>query len=94
MARLAVETYLASLQGEKQHMARKRVQAGMVLAEGLPTTPWSPIELECVDIRYRPKMMASPLMPSELEVAELLCTVRPDFVLKASRSKTGSTPPP
>lgn len=71
MARLAVETYLESLQGEEQMTAWRRVQAGMILAEGLPTTPWSPIELEKVGNRYRPKVITSPPTRSELEVAEL-----------------------
>jgi hypothetical protein len=71
MARLAVETYLESLEGDERQVAWKRVQAGMVLAEGLPTTPWSPTELEFVDKRYRPKTVPLPPSPLELEVADL-----------------------
>ena len=71
MARLAVETYLNEQEGESQKLAWRRVQAGMVLAEGLPTTPWSPIDFERVGTRYRPR--AVPQMPTRAErgVAEL-----------------------
>jgi len=71
MARLAVESYLNELDGESQRVAWRRVQAGMVLAEGLPTTPWSPIEFERMGSRYKPKAVAHPPTRAERDIAEL-----------------------
>jgi hypothetical protein len=71
MARVAVETYLNKLDEESQRVAWRRVQAGMVLAEGLPTTPWSPIEFERIGARYRPRAVAQPPTRAERDVAEL-----------------------
>jgi hypothetical protein len=71
MARLAVESYLNELDGESQKVAWRRVQAGMVLAEGLPTTPWSPIDFEKIGSRYRPKAVPQTPTRAELDVAEL-----------------------
>lgn len=77
MARLAVEYYLDQLDSdEERKVGWRRVQSGMVLAEGLPTTPWSPIEFEPTDsgtwsprnVRSEP---ASPANREELAVAEL-----------------------
>ena len=71
MARLAVETYLNQLEGESQKLAWRRIQAGMVLAEGLPTTPWSPIDFERVGSRYKPRAVAQLPTRAEQDVAEL-----------------------
>jgi len=71
MARLAVESYLSEYEGESQKVAWRRVQAGMVLAEGLPTTPWSPIEFEKVGSRYRPRAVVPAPTRAERDVARL-----------------------
>jgi hypothetical protein len=71
MAALAVETYLGRLSGEDQKLAWRRVQAGMVLAEGLPTTPWSPVEFEKADGQCRPKAGTPVPNPAERAVASL-----------------------
>jgi hypothetical protein len=71
MARLAVESYLSQLKGDSQKVAWRRVQAGMVLAEGLPTTPWSPIEFDKSGDQYRPKETAQAPSPAEVDVAHL-----------------------
>lgn len=71
MAALAVDTYLERFSGEERKLAWRRVQAGMVLAEGLPTTPWSPIAFENIDGSYRPKVDTPAPSASELAVASL-----------------------
>jgi hypothetical protein len=52
LARLAVERYLEGVKRDKgepaMQSAWRRVQAGFLLADCLPTTPWSPIEFEKV----------------------------------------------
>ena len=76
MARLAVESYLDQLgSDEERRIGWRRVQSGMVLADGLPTTPWSPIEFERTESgKWSPRNVDTapiPPRPDELAVAEL-----------------------
>lgn len=69
LARLSVERYLEGV--KMQHgavamqQAWKRVQTGFMLADCLPTTPWSPIEFEKIpnSTSWRPASLAATATP-------------------------------
>ena len=81
LARMAVETYLDDVLDrdgqDALDIAWRRVQAGIVLADGLPTTPSSPIDFDYDHLSkaWRPKPL--PNLQGNLvqdEMAELLVT--------------------
>lgn len=82
LARLAVERYLEGVRSdsgdEAVQAAWKRVQAGFLLADCLPTTPWSPIEFEQINksTSWRPVITPSatpkPANKTEAEMAKLM----------------------
>lgn len=67
MARLAVERFLEGVQAREGESAMqamwKRVQAGVILADGLPTTPAGPIEFEPVNGAWLPRQTPRPSPP-------------------------------
>ncbi|OCF31992.1 hypothetical protein I316_06378 [Kwoniella heveanensis BCC8398] len=82
MARLAVERYLEGVLQrdgpEAMESVWRRVQAGFTLAEGLPTTPASPIEFEQVpsssidEHQWLPKVQSVDATPIELKLVDVI----------------------
>jgi hypothetical protein len=81
VARVAVEKYLQGVEArdgeEGLKKAWKRVQAGVVLADGLPTTPCAPREFHKINNSYRPRLPSNapstpPANPTETRFVNLL----------------------
>ncbi|WVQ99772.1 hypothetical protein IAU59_006914 [Kwoniella sp. CBS 9459] len=81
MARLAVERYLDGILQrdglEAMQLVWRRVQAGYILAEGLPTTPSSPVEFEQVpsefgQYQWLPKVQIVDASPIELKLVDVI----------------------
>ncbi|WWC88961.1 uncharacterized protein L201_003876 [Kwoniella dendrophila CBS 6074] len=89
MARLAVEHYLKGILErdgfEKMQQIWKRIQLGYLLAEGLPTTPSSPIEFEKNNNNnvYQPKDLSLDVTnkPATLSESKMI-----EIIMKKSKS--------
>ena len=64
LSRLAVEAYMASVPPHDREKEWARVQRGFVLADGLPTTPWGPVEFEPTSKGWRPRPAPSAPTPT------------------------------
>lgn len=81
MARLAVERYLEGVKErdgeEEMERVWKRVQAGYILAEGLPTTPSGPMEFESSTRHdgtkiWRPRTVSPPATKAESKLVDVV----------------------
>lgn len=77
LSRLAVEAYLEAVPPGEREEQWSRVQRGFVLADGLPTTPWGPIEFEPTLQGWRPRCSPTSTAATSTSTAVVSSTLGP-----------------